>query len=157
MLTILLSPEAAASIQEACDRAGDRETGGMLLAEHTADSEFRVLEVTTTAPGNFASFVRAIAEGLVRLEDFFRRKKRAYSRFNYLGEWHSHPSFALHPSDTDDATMREIVNDPATQALFVALIIVKFQAGELRARAWAYFPDEDRRDCEVRIESADGQ
>ena len=79
MLTISLSPEAASAIREACIRAGTLETGGMLFAEHVEENLFRVLEVTTTAPGRFASFVRAISEGLSRLEDFFRRKKHEYT------------------------------------------------------------------------------
>lgn len=151
MLKILLSPEAATAVRDACVRAGTLETGGMLFAEHIAVDQFQVVEVTTTVPGRFASFVRAISEGLARLEDFFRRKQRAYTRFNYLGEWHSHPSFALRPSGTDDETMRDIVNDPGTQALFVVLMIVKIEAGILRAGAWAYFPNEERRDCEMRV------
>lgn len=152
MLRIVLSSDAAAAVRDACVRAGTLETGGMLFAEHIAEDQFHIIEVTTTAPGRFASFVRAVSEGLARLEDFFRRKRRAYTRFNYLGEWHSHPSFALQPSGTDDETMHDIVNDPGTKALFVVLMIVKIQAGELRVGAWAYFPSEGRRDCDVRVE-----
>jgi hypothetical protein len=152
MITIALSRDAARTVCDVCIRAGSLETGGMLFAEHAATDVFRVVEVTSAPPGRFASFVRILTEGLARLEDFFRRHRRAYTRFNYLGEWHSHPSFALHPSATDDATMRDIVGDPRTGAFFVVLMIVKMEGGELRARAWAYFPHDSAEECRVEIE-----
>jgi proteasome lid subunit RPN8/RPN11 len=153
MLTILVAAEVARRMRRVCEHAGVRETGGMLLAEHAEDEVFRVLDVTTAAPGRFASFVRVLRDGLGRLDRFFRRTGRDYTRFNYLGEWHSHPSFALRPSAPDDASMFEIVNDPGTGALFAVLVIVQVDAGELRGGAWAYFPPDRREDCEFVVES----
>lgn len=116
----------------------------MLFAEHTVDEEFRVFEVTATAPaGRFASFVRAISEGMARVEDFFRRKKRAYTRFNYLGDWHSHPAFALRPSGTDDETMPNRVNDAGAGALFVVLV---FRRGPLARPRASRAPGRERED-----------
>lgn len=156
MLTICLSPEATSAIRGACLRAGTLETGGMLLAERTSEDVFRVIEATTASAGRFASFVRVLADGLTRLEDFLGRKKHDYTRFNYLGEWHSHPSFAIQPSRTDDATMREIVGAPETTALFVVLLIVRLDAGNLRAGVWAYFPTGERVPCSVFVEQDSG-
>lgn len=153
MLTIRINRDVATSMRTACGRAGIRETGGMLFGEYLGPDEFRVIEATTHGLGRFASFVRIITDGFARLEDFFRRTRHDYMRFNYLGEWHSHPSFALHPSGTDDSTMQALVDDPTTRALFVVLIIVKLESGELQATAWAYFPMEQRRPCTIFIES----
>src|SRR5450432_2931392 len=111
MLTIRLTRDVAETIGRACRRGGVRETGGMLLAEHLGENDFRVLEATVAAAGHFATFVRTLEDGLRRLNAFFRRTREQYSRFNYLGEWHSHPSFALLPSTTDEQTMNEMLND----------------------------------------------
>ena len=124
----------------------------MLFGEHIADEEFRVADVTVAGQGSFASFVRAITDVVGLLENFFVQTKRDYQRFNYLGEWHSHPSFALIPSGTDDSTMRAIVNDPSTNARFAVSIIVKLINGKLHAAAFAYFPNGTRDVCCV-IES----
>jgi hypothetical protein len=140
MLTIHLPPSVQETMTAACRRAGVRETGGMLFGEHVRDDEFRVVEATAGGAGSFATFLRELVEGLSRLEDFFRRTRRDYQRFNYLGEWHSHPSFALHPSGTDDDSMFDIVNDPATGARFAVSIIVKLANGDLQAQAFVYFP-----------------
>jgi proteasome lid subunit RPN8/RPN11 len=157
MITIWLSPESVQTMLSVCLRAGSRETGGMLFAENTGPHAFHVAEVTTSPVGRFASFIRVITDGLARLEEFFRRTHYDYTRFNYLGEWHSHPAFALEPSRTDDATMHEIAGDPGTRALFVVLMIVKVEGEMLEARAWAYFPGDGRQDCEVAMDGSSGE
>jgi hypothetical protein len=124
----------------------------MLFGEHVAPNDFRVVEATVAGTGTVASFLRGLIDGLSRLESFFRRTKRDYRRFNYLGEWHSHPSFALRPSTADDETMFEIVNDEATGALFAVSIIVKQVGGELEAAAFAYHPPRTREDASVVLE-----
>lgn len=136
----------------ACARAQKREIGGMLFGEHITDDEFRVVDVTVAGLGSFANFVRAIGEAIRHLESFFIETKRDYRRFNYLGEWHSHPSFALEPSGTDDATMCAIVDDPSTNARFAVSMIVKMAGESLQAAAFAYFPGGERQSCRVQIE-----
>lgn len=145
-----ITPGTAAVLQDACVRAGVRETGGMLFGEHVADGEFTIVEATVHAVGLVASFVRVIKDGLTRLDQFFHRTRYDYTRFNYLGEWHSHPSFALRPSPVDSATMQALVDEPSTGALFVVLLIVRLdEDGHLRAGAWAYFPAAPRQTCAV--------
>ena len=64
----------------------------------------------------------------VRIEQFFERTGRDYERFNYLGEWHSHPSFEARPSGRDEQSMYDIINDRAVGAEFAVLLIVKIGA-----------------------------
>jgi proteasome lid subunit RPN8/RPN11 len=154
MLTIHLPPDICERISTACIRAGTRETGGMLFGEHIGEDEFRVVEATVAGQGSVSSFLRTLAEGLLRLEDFFRRTKRDYRRFNYLGEWHSHPSFTLHPSSADDRAMLDIVEDAGTGARFALSLIVKAEHGRLEVAAYAYFPHEERQDARVVVDEA---
>lgn len=153
MLTIHLPADVGAAITGACQRAGSNETGGMLFGEHLAEDQFRVVEATVAGTGSVARFIRRVAGGLVQLERFFRRTERDYVRFNYLGEWHSHPSFALSPSGPDDIAMFEIVDDPTTGARFAVSIIVKLLSDRtLEARAFAYFGGRQRQDCDLVFE-----
>jgi hypothetical protein len=81
-------------------------------------------------------------EALGRLLAFFEHANHDYERFNYIGEWHSHPCFAPEPSLRDDASMRQIVEDPQVGAHFVVLLVVKLDtAGQLLATAHTYLPD----------------
>lgn len=151
-VTIEMPAAVAQIMRAACVRAGRREIGGVLLAEHTGPDKFIVREATVDANGIFGSFVRSVRHALARLDGYFRRTGHEYSRFNYLGEWHSHPQFELMPSGPDDRTMLDIVTDPSTNARFAVLTIVRLDSdGELEAGAWAYFPNGERQDCELHL------
>ena len=56
--------------------------------------------------------MRRIEDALDRIASFFDRVNHEYVRFNYIGEWHSHPSFEPEPSTKDDLSMQDIVEDP---------------------------------------------
>lgn len=149
MLTIHLTPEVRAVIAAACVRSGRDETGGMLFGEHLSEDVFRVIEATVAGTGTVASFVRSLMNGLGQLERFFHRTRRDYRRFNYLGEWHSHPSFELYPSRRDDQTMFELVNDASTGARFALSLIVRVVDRQLEVRAFVYYPGDEREDVQV--------
>lgn len=91
--------------------------------------------------GTFARFVREVRAALSGIKAFFDRTSHQYEKYNYLGEWHSHPSFAPEPSGQDHAAMREIIDDPEVGATFVVLVIVKLDSdGRLIGTAHTYLP-----------------
>lgn len=107
-------------------RAGKREIGGLLLGEHMRDEVFRVVEISVQrGGGSRACFIRHPHEHQAQLEEFFARTSANYTRFNYLGEWHSHPSFPPLPSRDDLETMQSIVSDPSVGVNFLVLLIPK--------------------------------
>jgi [CysO sulfur-carrier protein]-S-L-cysteine hydrolase len=127
-MQLLVPHEIAQRIVAALIRAGQREIGGILMGEHVGPDCFRVKDVTIQRiGGTFATFVRLV-QGIVRpLEEFFRATNHDYTRFNYLGEWHSHHSFALEPSERDHRTMMKIINDQDLGARFVTLLLVRLR------------------------------
>ena len=141
MLTLILPLEQSKILQAALTNAGDREIGGVLMGEHVGENEFVIRELTIHRHGTFASFIRRIEDALGQVCAFFRRTGHDYRRFNYLGEWHSHPSFEPFPSPTDDTSMLEIVQDARVGANFAVLMIVKLgRIPELVATAHVYLP-----------------
>lgn len=151
-LTLLLPPEIQAQIFTALQASGRREVGGILMAEHVARDTFAVRSITVHRRGTFASFVRRIEEVLAPLRSFFRGANLEYTRFNYLGEWHSHPSFPPVPSPKDDFSMREIVQDDRVGANFVVLLIVKLTGdGQLEASVHTYLPDGSKHRSQLRL------
>lgn len=125
------------------------------MAEHVARDTFAVRSITVHRRGTLATFVRRIEDALAPLRQFFRRANQEYTRFNYLGEWHSHPSFAPVPSPCDDASMREIVQDARVGANFVVLLIVKLTGdGELDASVHTYLPDGSKHPSMLRYADA---
>jgi proteasome lid subunit RPN8/RPN11 len=111
------------------------------MAEHLGPNRFLVKDLTVHRRGAFASFVRLVEEAVGRLKTFFEDSRHEYTRYNYVGEWHSHPSFEPIPSTKDDASMTEIVQDPAVGANFAVLLVVKLVKDELVATLHTYLPD----------------
>src|SRR5438552_2278187 len=102
---------------ELCGRL--REIGSVLVGEHVSGDVFRVADISVQRQGGaLAHFVRDPVHHKEFLSEFFSRTGHDYLRFNYIGEWHSHPSFQPLPSQSDLETMYEIVNDPEVGANF---------------------------------------
>ena len=152
MLTLSLPPDITETITTALRNAGHREIGGVLMAEHIGPNEFTVKNLTVHRRGAIASFMRLIEDALGQLRTFFERANHNYIRFNYIGEWHSHPSFEVEPSATDHASMRQIIEDPKVGANFVVLLVVKLNSqGSLVASAHTYLPDGTHSRSVVRL------
>jgi hypothetical protein len=139
-MRLLVPQEIKARLVDALTQAGQREIGGILMGEHVGPETFRIKELTIQRKkGTFAAFVRIVSEILAPLRAFFDSTKYDYTRFNYLGEWHSHHSFALKPSGKDHTTMYEMVMDPHLGALFVVLLLVKLNdSGRLEGNVTVY-------------------
>ena len=156
MLTLILPPEQHELLLAALRKAGRREVGGILMGEHVGQNLFIVREMTVHRRGAFASFVRRIEDAIGRLRAFFQQTGHDYTRFNYLGEWHSHPSFAPYPSRTDDLSMLQIVLDEAVGANFAVLLIVKLGSeGGLIATAHTYLPDGTRIQSNIKLQTGE--
>jgi hypothetical protein len=69
-------------------------------------------------PGTVTRFVVDLIQLTRDALQFFDRTGHRYREFNYLGEWHSHPSFQVEPSSTDVQAMRQLVLDPEFSGSF---------------------------------------
>lgn len=105
-----------------------REIGGVIVGEHVALDAFRVVDISfQSRGGTVGHFVRDPAHHKKFLDDFFSRTDREYTRFNYLGEWHSHPLFQPLPSGEDIHAMYDLVGDPAVGVNFLVLLIARLR------------------------------
>jgi len=114
------------------------------MGEHIDHNVFRIVDVSIQGGGSFAAFIRKIALALDDLKRFFARTNYDYRRFNYLGEWHSHPSFEARPSPRDVRSMLDIIADPRVGAEFVVLMIVKLdRTAALETSATVFVTDHE--------------
>ncbi|MEQ9519152.1 MAG: Mov34/MPN/PAD-1 family protein, partial [Parvibaculum sp.] len=91
--------------------AARREIGGVLMAEEVGDQHFRIVDFSVdTESGTASHFERVADQHDQALEAFFEDTNADYHRFNYLGEWHTHPSFDVRPSMTDVHAMQGLVD-----------------------------------------------
>jgi [CysO sulfur-carrier protein]-S-L-cysteine hydrolase len=127
MVTISLPREQHARLRKCLWRAGRREIGGVLMGEQIAPDHFRIVDFSIDeTTGTAAHFVRSPEHNAGALCDFFRKTRADYRRFNYLGEWHSHPSFPVRPSPEDVTSMQDLV-DGERDIDFSALLIVRLR------------------------------
>jgi proteasome lid subunit RPN8/RPN11 len=102
------------------------EIGGVMVGEHVGEDTFRIVDVSfQRQEGSIAHFIRDPSDHSEFLAEFFKTTGNDYKRFNYIGEWHSHPSFKPVPSSEDLCTMRNIVDDPLVGVNFAVLMIVR--------------------------------
>lgn len=121
-------------------RARNKEIGGVMVAENLGDAAFRLagFSVQRTGGGT-ASFVRKPERHRRFMARFFEQTAENFERFNYFGEWHSHPCFPARPSSVDIHQMQALVDDPEQTALFAVLLIVRLAPrGSLEASAHAF-------------------
>jgi integrative and conjugative element protein (TIGR02256 family) len=105
--------------------AGEREVGGLLMGEQLAKDHFLIMDYSIDPTiGTHSHFTRDPAKHYAALEDFFERTGHEYERFNYLGEWHSHPLHPVLPSRDDITSMVSIVTEEPS-ITFAFLMIVQ--------------------------------
>ncbi|TGV11392.1 hypothetical protein EN816_24350 [Mesorhizobium sp. M8A.F.Ca.ET.173.01.1.1] len=152
-MKVALAADQSERLLAALERAGVKEIGGQLFGEQLAPSDFRVTELTVQSrPGTFARFIVDLLEAAKDAIRFFDRTEHRYTRYNYIGEWHSHPSFAVQPSGTDAATMRQLVRHAQFAGTFAVLMIVRLDAETLTSGAWVFDPQGNERRVLLEVE-----
>lgn len=152
-MRLRLAADQIQALTAALARAGRREIGGQLFGELLAPSDLRVTELTIQArPGTFARFVVDLVQAARDAIKFFDRTKHRYARFNYIGEWHSHPRFEVRPSITDIDTMRCLVVDPTFRGQFAVLMIARLDDGRPAIGAWLFDPHGREAAVQLKLE-----
>ena len=124
-MQILLPSNLRKSIRQHLVTAGAREIGGILMGEDLGSQCFRVVDYTVDlSRGTESQFSRDAEHHEQELNDFFQKTNRDFRRFNYLGEWHTHPQFSLKPSLQDLQSMMDLVQN-STDVGFAVLLIAR--------------------------------
>lgn len=94
------------------------------MAEQFAAGHFRLVDFSIDSEsGSAAHFVRSVQHHQDALSAFFERTGRDYERFNYLGEWHSHPNHLPVPSKEDVQSMLRLIEDERDIPFALLLIV----------------------------------
>jgi [CysO sulfur-carrier protein]-S-L-cysteine hydrolase len=140
MIDVVLPAAVAARVRRELRRAGDREIGGVLAGEDLGEGRFLVADLSVQrSGGGVAHFLRDPGAHRRFMRRFLARNGNDYARFNYLGEWHSHPRFPALPSSTDLQQMQALMDERGQQARFLVLLVVKLgRDGEIEATGHAF-------------------
>lgn len=123
-LSLTVPRSQLAKLQFYLTQGGKREIGGWLVAEQIAPGEFELVGLTVDLEvgtrDRFDSLPEPHSEQMDRI--LLENSGRA-GRVDYLGEWHSHPTFPPIPSKMDLASMTDMVENSGPS--FGALVIVR--------------------------------
>lgn len=127
------------------------------MGEHLGDDDYRIIDLSVQRAGGTAvCFIRHPKKHRTQLDLFFERTGHNYTRFNYLGEWHSHPSFPTAPSGPDLRTMQALARDPAVGANFLVLLIVRLESdASLRSSTTVFRADRASSPADLIIEATE--
>lgn len=125
MIDIILSCRCARKLKRELRLAGANEIGGVLAGEHLADGTFLIKDLSVQRNGTPSSFARDPVQHRKFMRRFHLLTGNDTERFNYLGEWHSHPSFLALPSTPDLRTMQAEIEDREQTASFLVLLVIK--------------------------------
>lgn len=133
-------------------KAKRREIGGILMAEQIEPGAFRIIDFSLDEiTGSTAHFVRSPEHHRAALDDFFSRTGNDYARYNYLGEWHSHPNFAPVPSATDIMSMHNILDEEQSIPFAILLIVKRGWWRRLYCSAMLFLQDQEPSKVQVFI------
>ena len=109
-MQLLLPSDVRRTMRRHMVRARRREIGGILMGEKVGAQRFRIVDFSVDAvSGTSAHFVRDADHHERELHAFFQKTGADYRRYNYLGEWHTHPTFDVRPSLQDLHSMQDLV------------------------------------------------
>lgn len=130
-MKLLLPPRIVKRLRREL-RGRRQEIGGILVGESVGGDIFRLVDISVQhSGGSVVHFVRDPEHHKDFLAEFFLRTGNDYTRFNYIGEWHSHPAFEPLPSREDIGTMFDIIEDPNVGVNFAILIIARLERRRL--------------------------
>ncbi|MBK1888670.1 Mov34/MPN/PAD-1 family protein [Undibacterium sp. 14-3-2] len=131
MINVVLNSHCIRLLRSELLIAGSNEIGGVMAAEQVGDGSFIVVDLSVQRNGTSSHFVRDPVPHREFIRSFHERMGNQPERFNYLGEWHSHPNYLATPSDEDFSQMQKLVEDEEQNSTFLALMVVKLNMGKL--------------------------
>ncbi len=126
-MQVEIARDVKVRLRKALWAAGHREIGGVLMGEQIEPGHFKIVDLSIDQEtGGKAHFVRSPEAHSEALDAFFQRTNNNYDRFNYLGEWHSHPRLPLAPSLQDVRSMIDLIQGER-EIDFAVLLIVRLE------------------------------
>ncbi|MEX1141470.1 MAG: Mov34/MPN/PAD-1 family protein [Thermoleophilaceae bacterium] len=134
---IWLPPDVVEQLEHEADRAGDVETGGVLLGFEDGD-QVQVLAQVGPGPGAIHERRRFVPDGTWQQQRIAWSYEQSGRIATYLGDWHSHPGGPPQPSLLDQLTMARIARHRAARVRHPLMIILAGGRGSWSLVGWRY-------------------
>lgn len=140
---IYINDLAWGQMLQACLRAQQNETGGIVIGYYANDQQTAIVTQVSIPTSDSKSGRYWFKRGVVGLKALLKKCWKASRKTYYLGEWHYHPLSEISPSSEDFHQMVMIRKDQSFQCKEPIMIIAgKSRETKIHARAWI-FPDDE--------------
>lgn len=137
-MTIEIPKPISELLKRELEVMNQNETRGSFFAERVNGALFKVNDVYFSKKRGTFSFIKMlIGDEYKKFQKNYHKKYFfEYEKYNYIGDWHSHPSFSCLPSSYDIA---EAIDDfKKSNANFIIQIIIKIENDKLVGNAFLY-------------------
>jgi len=152
-MKIIVPKNIVDSIFGAVEKAGVCEIKGALYAKYISSNCYEIEDVFISKNAGTSFFSNLIIGfSYHRFEkNYFKKHNNDFKNHNYIGDWHSHPSFECIPSEYDvKEAFDELRNSNAN---FLIQLIVKNDGGKLIGNCFLYNDNESHEKCSLVIEN----
>jgi [CysO sulfur-carrier protein]-S-L-cysteine hydrolase len=150
-MTIILPKKISKILHKQIHRHSPNETKGALFAKQIDDDHYEIDEVYLERQIGSIAFVR-----LYNNQRYKRFQKQYHAKHdddflhhNYIGDWHSHPSFECVPSSFD--RMEVEMDLQQSNANFLIQVILKVEYNKLVGDAFLYNKDASAQQIQLDI------
>lgn len=147
--TVALCSSSIQQMVSECLKAGQNETGGILIGSYSDDGSTAIIMEATTRPADSLAGRTTFQRGVKGLRSLLHSRWK--TGLYYVGEWHFHPGGTPEPSGDDVESMRSIAANPYYQCLEPIMIILGGNPAGSYSLSASVFPRRDApyRLCEV--------
>lgn len=121
-------------LREECRRAGDHETGGILVGRYSTRRDCAVVTEVVPPPTDSRRGRTWFVRGVTGLRALLAARWNSHRQV-YLGEWHFHPGAAPDASGTDRRSITELAAAASTRCRVPVLVILGTLDGDRFAMA----------------------
>lgn len=107
---VMLTQTIITDLQYQCTKAGNKETGGIMIGRYSESLKGAVVSSITGPPPDSKAGKTWFERGVIGLRTILDRRFKE-SKTYYLGEWHFHPFATPTPSYQDRRQMKSIARD----------------------------------------------
>ncbi|UJS16659.1 MAG: Mov34/MPN/PAD-1 family protein [Candidatus Jettenia sp.] len=141
--SIILTSKAWKNILCNCEKAVNKEIGGILIGYYTDDLITAIVKEATPPPKDSRSGYIWFYRGTAGLKRLLILRWKEIKRCYYLGEWHYHPEKNIKPSSDDINQMVRISREENYNCQEPILLIIGYDHGEARQIRTFIFPKRE--------------
>ncbi len=152
-MEIIIPKEITLRLIKQISKYSPLETKGALFAEDLGNDTFKIDEVYLEPKPGTTTFVKLYInhEYVTFQKNYHKLRNNNFSKYNYIGDWHSHPLFECYPSSYDVSEVEKDMKQ--SNAIFLVQLILKVFNGKLVGNAFYYSHEKSAKRIKLTIQN----